>query len=223
MKRPSFQFYPGDWLRSTDLRSCSIAARGLWIEMLALMHEGEPYGHLRVGKRDITAAILWRMVGALETEIKALLAELEEAKVFSRTASGIIYSRRMVRDENKRNMCASEGSKSLAHPNVRKPGYPSPHPTPPSLPPSAASAVASASASSNQKLYEKTGKKLNGICAFGDCQLHGTKTRSTTGGPWYCTPHFDEVHGTAWKSAPIETFRQQTTQQPEPAKGKFDD
>jgi hypothetical protein len=47
-KRPAFQFYPGDWLRDMALRSCSMEARGLWIEMLCLMHDAVPYGHLRM-------------------------------------------------------------------------------------------------------------------------------------------------------------------------------
>lgn len=207
MKRPSFQFYPGDWLRSTDLRSCSIAARGLWIEMLALMHEGEPYGHLKVGKKAIDNTTLARMVGAPQELVDKLLAELEESRVFSRNASGIPYSRRMVRDENRRNICAEGGAKSLAHPNVTKPRYPPDHPygdpTPPSSTPSAASAVASASA--NQKPLGKA-KKNGSTCAHADCTAAGTKTRSTTGGPWYCHEHFDQLYGTAWKSAPIESF-----------------
>lgn len=53
VKRPAFQFYPGDWLRSTDLRSCSVGARGLWIDMICLMHEGTPYGHLKVNQKVI--------------------------------------------------------------------------------------------------------------------------------------------------------------------------
>lgn len=218
MKRPSFQFYPGDWLRSTDLRSCSIAARGLWIEMLALMHEGEPYGHLRVGKKAIDNTTLARMVGAPQELVDKLLSELEESRVFSRTASGIPYSRRMVRDENRRNICAEGGSKSLAHPNVAKPRYPPDHPndypTPPSSDPSAASAVASASA--NQKLLEKA-KKNGKACAFGDCLKAGVKTHSTNGaGPWYCPEHYDDRqeprHITELLNLPTD-----------PGKGKFDD
>ena len=46
MKRPAFQFYPGDWLHDTAVRACSLAARGLWIDMLSLMHQGHPYGNL---------------------------------------------------------------------------------------------------------------------------------------------------------------------------------
>lgn len=220
MKRPSFQFYPGDWLRSTGLRSCSIAARGLWIEMLALMHEGEPYGHLKVGKKAIDEATLARMVGAGQDEITGLIGELETAQVFSRAANGTIYSRRMVRDENKRNLCASEGAKSLSHPNVTKPRYPSPYPTPPSLPPSAASAVASASSTALQKPLQKSGK--NG-CNFQGCNLPGTRSRSTTGqGPWYCSAHFDG-NGQARHVSEILGTPPEPTPTPLQAKGKFDD
>jgi hypothetical protein len=229
MKRPSFQFYPGDWLRSTDLRSCSIAARGLWIEILALMHEGEPYGHLRVGKKPIDPITLARMVGSSREDVDKCLAELEQAQVFSRTASGIIYSRRMVRDENKRNMCASEGAKSLAHPNVTKPRYPShhptPHPTPPSLPPSAASAVASASAI--QKLFPKpgNGKKDPRLCHSADCNQPGTRSRSTNGGPFYCNEHYDgHTDGTKHITEHISLPAPNPSAEPKTqSKGKFED
>ena len=53
MKRPSFQFYPSDWLRDTALRSCSMGARGLWMDMICYMHEGNPYGYLKVGDKVI--------------------------------------------------------------------------------------------------------------------------------------------------------------------------
>ncbi len=61
---PSFQFYPSDWLRDPGLRSCSLAARGLWIDILAFMHEAEPYGHLRINGQDLGPAALARMVGS---------------------------------------------------------------------------------------------------------------------------------------------------------------
>lgn len=99
MKRPSFQFYPGDWLRDTALRSCSIAARGLWMDMLCFMHEGNPYGYLKVNHKVIQEVNLVVMVGVNLDEIRRLLNELEEAGVFSRDKEGCIFSRRMVQDE----------------------------------------------------------------------------------------------------------------------------
>ena len=109
MKRPSFQFYPADWLRDTALRTCSVGARGLWIDMICFMHEGAPYGHLKVGSKVILPANLAGMVGATFQETEGWLAELESAGVFERTEEGCILSRRMIRDENLRNSRASGG------------------------------------------------------------------------------------------------------------------
>lgn len=97
-KRPSYQWYPGDAQRDTALRSCPLEARGLWREMLDLMHDGEPYGHLTAGGIAITDASLASMTGISLRKCVALLFELESRKVFSRTDAGVIYSRRMVRD-----------------------------------------------------------------------------------------------------------------------------
>lgn len=108
-KRPAFQFYPADWLTDLALRSCSVAARGLWIDMLCLMHDGRPYGHLTVGKKILVEADVVRIAGVSVEAIEPLLAELEGAEVFSRKPSGVIFSRRMVRDEAIRSRRASGG------------------------------------------------------------------------------------------------------------------
>lgn len=55
MKRPAFQFYPADWLGNKNLRRCSVAARGAWIDVLCLLHDGEEYGVLRWPLADIAA------------------------------------------------------------------------------------------------------------------------------------------------------------------------
>lgn len=39
MSDPWLKFYPTDWRSDPALKMCSLAARGLWIEMIALMHE----------------------------------------------------------------------------------------------------------------------------------------------------------------------------------------
>lgn len=116
--RPSFQFYPGDWLRDPGLRSCSLAARGLWIDMLCFMHESEPYGHLRLNGRDIEPEALARMVGTSVDDLDRLLKELEATGVFSRTETGTIFSRRMVRDEHLRIIRGEGGHLSAQNPAV---------------------------------------------------------------------------------------------------------
>ncbi|MGJ0236969.1 hypothetical protein ACQEPB_00410 [Novosphingobium fluoreni] len=114
-RRPSFQFYPSDWRTETGLRLCSLGAKGLWIEMLTIMHEGEPYGHLTMEGRAIAPEMLARLIGEAPATVKRLVKELEENKVFSRTDNGVIFSRRMVRDEDARDRRAAGGSAGAAH------------------------------------------------------------------------------------------------------------
>jgi hypothetical protein len=109
MKRPSFQFYPSDWLRDTALRSCSIGARGLWIDMICFMHEGNPYGHLKVGNKVILPSNLCGMVGATLEDVEGWLDELKQASVYGLADDGSMFSRRMIKDENLRNMRAAGG------------------------------------------------------------------------------------------------------------------
>jgi len=125
-KRPSFPWYPGDWRRDTALQSCSFEVRALWREMLDLMHDGEPYGHLTAGGVPLSAADLARMLGVPARRVVRWMAELDARKVFSRTESGVIYSRRMVRDEHIREVRAAAGKQGgnpglLVKQNASKP------------------------------------------------------------------------------------------------------
>ena len=109
-KRPAFQFYPSDWLTDLGLRMCSLEARGLWMEMLCLMHQGERYGYLseKIEKK------LQKLCGLSPQKFKKTLKELEENDVFSRDENGI-FSRRMVRDEAVRDARANGGNAGASH------------------------------------------------------------------------------------------------------------
>jgi hypothetical protein len=71
----------------------------LWIDLLCIMHVGDPYGHLTISGRGATNKQVGMITGIGEREAERLLAELEEAGVFSRTDAGVIYSRRMIKDK----------------------------------------------------------------------------------------------------------------------------
>jgi hypothetical protein len=92
------KFYPRDWRGDQALRAVSIAARGLWMEYICIMHEAEPYGHLLLNGMPVEHAMLARMTGVSVTEVSDLIAELRQAGVMSVTSEGVIFSRRMVRD-----------------------------------------------------------------------------------------------------------------------------
>lgn len=95
------KFYPSDWRADAMLRLCSIAARGLWAEMMCLMHDAEPYGSLLVNGKRIDKKQLAGLATISERDCTALLMELEGNGVFSRDQDGTIYSRRMRRDFEK--------------------------------------------------------------------------------------------------------------------------
>lgn len=109
-KRPASQYYWGDWWIDKGLHSCSLTARGLWHEMNCLMHEGEPYGHLTLNEKPMTPTQLANQCRISKAQCVKLLAELEAAGVPSRTPAGVLYSRRMVRDEASR-IARAEGGK----------------------------------------------------------------------------------------------------------------
>lgn len=115
MKRPAFQFYPADWRKDMELQSCSVAARGLWMDMLCIAHECDPYGYLTVNCRPMTPAQIGRHTGLTQRDCERLLAELDAAGVSSTTEDGTIFSRRMVRDEDLRNRRAEGGKAGSSH------------------------------------------------------------------------------------------------------------
>lgn len=100
MKQPWMKWFTSDWRSDPRLRMCSLAARGLWKEMICLMHEAEPYGSLLVNGLSVTEKQLASLVGAAPREVKTLLVELEAAGVFSRDGA-VVFSRRMRRDAEK--------------------------------------------------------------------------------------------------------------------------
>jgi hypothetical protein len=110
-KQPWMKFYPTDWRADPALRMCSLMARGLWMEMLALMHQTAARGDLLINGRAPTPQQLATLVGADAETVETALAELESAGVFSRRKNGVIYSRRMERDEIKSSKMRANGKK----------------------------------------------------------------------------------------------------------------
>ena len=116
-KKPSIQFYPGDWLKDPALRSVSLAARGMWIELLCRMFECDRRGYLQVNGKPASLSQIARMAGCDTDEARICLQELEDSGVFSRTPhgsdgeGGCIFSRRMVRDESNKKTWRENGKK----------------------------------------------------------------------------------------------------------------
>ncbi len=92
------KFFWSDCQAEPTLRRCSLAARGLWLDILCLAAQAEPVGFLVQDGKPLDVSQLARNAGAAEDDVAALLAELEREGVFSRDRRGRIYSRRLVRE-----------------------------------------------------------------------------------------------------------------------------
>ena len=96
--RPWMKFFPADWRSDPALRMCSLASRGLWMEMLCVMHEASPRGYLVVNGKPMQERQIASLAGCAIDETRQYLDELRDAGVFSHDEHGTIYSRRMVRE-----------------------------------------------------------------------------------------------------------------------------
>lgn len=109
-----FQFYPGDWLKDLELRVCSHFARGLLVDLLCAMFEAKHRGRL-VRFDGVTPLSDEQVVslspGGSDSQKLAALAELLENGVLKRDDVGVIYSARMMRDEEIRQARGAAGSK----------------------------------------------------------------------------------------------------------------
>jgi len=119
MKRPWMKFYLSDWRADPRLRICSLSARGLWIDLISYMHEGKPYGHLTIDGVIPSVENIASLVACPIAEVRKALAELETKQVCSRSEDGAIFSRRMVRDNEKAARDAANG-KIGGNPKITK-------------------------------------------------------------------------------------------------------
>ena len=99
-KAPSFQFYPGDWRRDTQVQMASMETRGVWIEMLCCMWDAPERGKL-VG----TQKQLCRLLHCDEDELQRSLEELQRLQIADVTNGHndvTVVNRRMSREEKQR-------------------------------------------------------------------------------------------------------------------------
>lgn len=96
MKYPWTKWFWTNYRSDPGVRQCGAIARGVWIEMLGLMHEAKPRGWLSPDM--LVPEVLAKATGLSVEEIRIALPELERNGVFSRDERGWIYCRRMVRE-----------------------------------------------------------------------------------------------------------------------------
>jgi hypothetical protein len=120
MKLPAFQFYVGDWRKDPGVQSLDFYTRGVWFEMLCLMHESSERGVLLLNDKPMPLNALARLLGIDIEKLNECIVILDEYGIFSkREHDDAIYSRRMVSDE--RLICIRrEAGKQGGNPNLLK-------------------------------------------------------------------------------------------------------
>lgn len=95
-KLPYFKFFAADWLADAELRRCSFAARGFFIDMLAIMWQCQRRGVLETNGRPWSDAEIVVAMGGDSKDSAPLLTELLANHVARRSSNGAVYSKRLI-------------------------------------------------------------------------------------------------------------------------------
>jgi len=102
-KLPAFQFYPGDWRKDPGVQALDFYERGVWFEMLCLLHESDERGVMLLNGKPMSDEALARTLGLDKQNLTTALTKILDYGVATRRESdGAIVCRRMVRDEELR-------------------------------------------------------------------------------------------------------------------------
>lgn len=97
-KAPSFSFYPADWRGDLKLQLCSLETKGLWIELMCIMHDSDKYGYLLIDGKKPTEEELAFLLRIDIEKFKKCFLELKDREVIKVNDEGFYYSKRMVND-----------------------------------------------------------------------------------------------------------------------------
>jgi len=115
---PYVKWHGRDWLGDTMLRMVDPEVRGIWIDLLCIMMNAEPYGHLAILGKPMTDQQAARLTGTDIDTYKGCLKVIEETGISSRTKCGMLYCRRLVRDHEKYLSASRYGKKGGGNPNL---------------------------------------------------------------------------------------------------------
>src|SRR5215471_12799798 len=102
-KRPSLQFYPGDWRKDPGVQALDYFSRGVWWEILLLMFESEDRGKLLLNGKAMPESALAQLLGLDNQNVNETITKLIEYGVASIDGeTRALMCRRMVRDEELR-------------------------------------------------------------------------------------------------------------------------
>ena len=95
-KKESFAFYPVDWISDSRLRLCSAGARGLWIDILCLMHLSNERGYLLIEDTILDEEMLQKTLGYDAKEFDNCFMELRRYNIIKKDEKNRYFSKTMV-------------------------------------------------------------------------------------------------------------------------------
>lgn len=100
MKMPAMQFYPADWRKDPAVQALGYFERGVWFEMLCLMHESSERGVLLLNGMPMPEEALSNALGLDNQTLNTCITKLVTYGVVKRRDDdGALFSKRMVADE----------------------------------------------------------------------------------------------------------------------------
>ena len=113
---PALQFYPGDWFRDAAVQSLTTLERGIWFELLLLMHDSPCRGKLLISTQKVyPKTSLSRRFGMRPKRLDTILDKFVSYGVADRCEdTGALMCRRMVR-ETEQNLHMQKVRKAAAN------------------------------------------------------------------------------------------------------------
>ena len=117
-KMPAMQFYPADWRKDPGVQALGFHDRGVWFEILCLMHESAERGVLLLNGKPMPMQALANILGLDIQILNQTVSNLTTYGVARvRDSDEALYSKRMVADEK---LCQvrREAGKKGGNPNL---------------------------------------------------------------------------------------------------------
>jgi hypothetical protein len=117
--KPYVKWFGRDWLGDPLVRMLHPSEKGVWVDLLCHMMQAEPYGHLAVNGKPMEDEDAARLCSTDIATYKGCLSRIESLGVSSRTPTGMLYSRRLVRDHELYLIASESGAKGGGNPALK--------------------------------------------------------------------------------------------------------
>lgn len=137
MSNPWFKFFTSDWLGNAKLKRCTHEEKGIWIDVLCLLHDQAEYGVVRWPLDELAQAAGTSKIKLKKLVEKGILKGADKGQVclsmvytprsarkegdpvtlIAEQDGPIWYSSRMVEDEYKKNVRGNQNTPSKPSPN----------------------------------------------------------------------------------------------------------